>query len=155
MERAPRAPDGRAMRVRDVMTSRPFTIRRDKRLQAVQSMLEWGAFRHVPVVDEHGFLVGVVSQTDVLKASASELDPDTPRAQRCLQLASVAVERVMRGEVVTADPDETVAEAAARMLRLRIHCLPVVELGRVVGIVTARDLLGVVADQPAVDPAVR
>lgn len=132
------------MRVRDLMTERPITIRRDKRMQAVHSILEFGNFRHVPVVDEHGFLVGIVSQTDLLAASASVLDPATPRAQRDLLLAGIAVERAMQTDVVTIDPEATVIAAARSMRQHRVNCLPVVEQGKLVGIVTAFDLLGVV-----------
>jgi len=143
------------MFVRDVMTKSPFTIRLDKRLQAVHSMLEWGAFRHVPVVDEHNFLVGVVSQTDVLKASASEFDGTTPRVERDQLLAGIPVTRVMQRGVVTAAPDDLVADAAFSMMHHRVNCLPVVERGRVVGIVTAVDLLGVVAGEaPAQQPGI-
>jgi CBS domain-containing protein len=140
------------MFVRDVMTKKPFTIRNDKRLQAVSALFEWGKFRHVPVVDEHDVLVGVVSLTDVLKASSSELDPAKPAEQRRLELAWVPVSRAMTADVVTVAPDERIAVAASRMLEFKIDCLPVVERGRVVGIVTAFDLLGVVAGQP-VGPA--
>lgn len=132
------------MRVRDVMTERPITIRRDKRMQAVHTILELGHFRHVPVVDEHGTLVGIVSQTDLLAASASVLDPAVPRAQRDLLLGGIAVERAMQPNVVTIDPDATVMAAARSMRRNRVNCLPVVERGKLVGIVTAFDLLGVV-----------
>ena len=134
------------MRVSDVMTSRPFTIRHDRRLQAVQSMLEWGAFRHVPVVDDHDFFVGIVSQTDVLRAAASELDPETPKVEREQQLAGIRIDSVMRSDVVTVDPDTPLREAAHRMQQERINCLPVIERGRCVGIVTAYDMLGVVAE---------
>ena len=130
------------MLVRDVMTENPQTIRRDKRMQAVNTIMEFGSYRHVPVVDENDFLVGVVSQTDLLAASASTLDPNTPRAERDLALGFVPVEKVMHTEVVTADPDMSVAEAASLMRSNRINCLPVVRAGHVVGIVTAFDLLG-------------
>lgn len=130
------------MLVADVMTEKPQTIRRDKRMQAVNTIMEFGSFRHVPVVDESGFLVGIVSQTDLLAASASTVDPDTPRAQRNQLLGFVPIEKVMKADVVTVAPDADVAEAASLMREHRISCLPVVKGCRVVGIVTAFDLLG-------------
>lgn len=142
----PRRADTSGMFVRDVMTSQPFTIRRDKRMRAVQDLMEWGRFRHVPVVDEHGFLAGIVSRTDLLAVSASVLDPTTPRAQREFLLAGVPIERVMRTDVVQVEPDCPVALAARHMREFGVSCLPVVEGGRLVGIVTAFDLLGVLAD---------
>lgn len=135
------------MRVRDLMTPQPQTIRSDKTLRVVQSMLEWGQFRHVPVVDEVGRLVGVVSLTDVLRASASEFDVDAPRAERELRLARVSVRQAMNEPAVAVDPETLVGDAARCMQHYRINCLPVVENERVVGIVTAFDLLGAVSRQ--------
>ena len=130
------------MLVADVMTEKPQTIRRDKRMQAVNTIMEFGSFRHVPVVDENDFLVGIVSQTDLLAASASTVDPDTPRAERNQLLGFVPIHKIMKTEVITVAPDADVAEAADLMLANRINCLPVVKGCHVVGIVTAFDLLG-------------
>ncbi len=127
------------------MTTKPRTIRRDKRMQAVHTIMDFGSFRHVPVVDENGYLVGIVSQTDLLAASASTMEPATPRAQRDLLLGFVPVEKVMQQDVVTAQPDMGVVEAAQLMREKRINCLPVIEGAHVVGIVTAFDLLGAIA----------
>jgi len=134
------------MRIAEVMTSKPFTIRRDKRLKVVQTIMEWGRFRHLPVVDQYDRLVGIVSQTDVLAASASTFDPETPRAQRELLLAEIPIEKVMQHNVIAADAAEPVAAAAKRMREHRVSCLPVVDKGKLVGIVTAFDLLAVLAD---------
>ncbi|MCA8948112.1 MAG: CBS domain-containing protein [Planctomycetes bacterium] len=123
------------------MTTNPQTIRRDKRMQAVNTIMEFGHFRHVPVVDENGFLVGILSQTDLLAASASTIDPATPRAERNQLLGFVPVEKIMQTDVVTADPEMDVVEAARLMREKRINCLPVLRAGHVVGIVTAFDLL--------------
>lgn len=131
------------MKIAEVMTRNPHTIRRDKRMQVVNTIMEMGNFRHVPVVDEHGALVGIVSQVNVLAVSASILDPATPLVQRNQLLAGIPVEKVMTADVIAVDPETSVKAAARCMREHRINCLPVVDRGRVVGIVTSSDMLRV------------
>ena len=137
------------MYVRDIMTLRPETIQADKNLQVVSSICEWGRFRHMPVVDGEGMLVGVISQTDLLRAAASNCEDDTPLVEREMRLGRILVGDVMNREPVTIDPETEVGTAARVMLRERINCLPVVDHGRPVGILTSFDLLALVAGEMA------
>ena len=130
------------MRVRDHMTAKVFTIRMDKKLLAVDEIMGWAHIRHVPVVDAQGGLVGLLSQRDVLRATLSDL-ASTP-VDRRNQLGHVSLSDVMRREVLTIRPDESVQSAARLMRRHKYGCLPVVEDGRLVGIITEHDLLEVV-----------
>ena len=137
------------MYVRDIMTARPRTIRSDSQLHVAQSLFEWGDFRHVPVVDDQGALLGIVSLTDVLRVSASELDESLPPAERVQQLAGVAITDVMNQQPITATPDMPVDEAARCMMRARVNCLPVVDRDQLVGIVTSFDMLGLIGRTPS------
>jgi CBS domain-containing membrane protein len=130
------------MRVRDHMTAKVFTIPMDKRLLAVDYIMGWAHIRHVPVVDAQGKLVGLLSQRDVLRTTLSDL-ASTP-VDRRNQLGHVALADVMRREVLTIGPDESVQEAARLMRKHKYGCLPVVECGRLAGIITEHDLLAVV-----------
>ena len=130
------------MHVRDHMTAKVFTIRMDKKLLAVDEIMGWAHIRHVPVVDEKGKLVGLLSQRDVLRATLSDL-ASTP-VDRRNQLGHVSLAEVMRREVLTIGPDENVQMAARMMRKHKYGCLPVVQDGRLVGIVTEHDLLAVV-----------
>ena len=83
---------------------------------------------------EHGRLAGIITERDLARALADGVDPvETP------------VARYMTGDPVTIGPDSEVAEAAATMLELGVRHLPVFEEGRVVGMVSARDLLSLEA----------
>jgi CBS domain-containing membrane protein len=134
------------MHVRDHMTAKVFTIRIDKRLLAVDEIMGWAHIRHVPVVDAQGHLLGLISQRDVLRASLSEL-ASTP-VDRRHQLGRVAITDVMRREVLTIGPGEPVQTAARLMRDHKYGCLPVVEGGRLVGIISEHDLLTVVERLP-------
>jgi CBS domain-containing protein len=130
------------MHVRDHMTAKVFTIRMDKKLLAVDEIMGWAHIRHVPVVDEKGKLVGLLSQRDVLRATLSDL-ASTP-VDRRNQMGHVSLADVMRREVLTIGPDESVQSAARLMRKNKYGCLPVVQDSRLVGIITEHDLLAVV-----------
>jgi CBS domain-containing protein len=131
------------MLVRDCMTVQVFTIRSDKKLVAVREIMNWAHVRHVPVVDGHGKLIGIVSHRDLLHAAISSA-AEVSEVERTRHLWKVAIEPIMRTDVQTIGPDDPVSKAALLMRCSKIGCLPVVADGRLVGIITEYDLLGIV-----------
>ena len=96
----------------------------------------------MPVVDEKGKLVGLLSQRDVLRSTLSDLA--STQVDRRNQMGHVTLAQVMRREVLTIGPDEPIQQAAHLMRQHKYGCLPVVEAGRLAGIITEHDLLAVV-----------
>lgn len=137
------------MSVRQIMTTKLFTIRSDKKLFAAGEIMNWAHTRHVPVVDAQGRLEGIVSHRDVLRASISAVDTRIAEAEKKQHLTQITVAQVMQKPAHTIRPDATIREAAAALRAFRIGCLPVVEEGKLIGLVTAHDLLGVIAHLPA------
>ena len=131
------------MLVRDCMTTQVFTIRSDKMLVAVREIMNWAHVRHVPVVDVHGTLVGIVSHRDLLHAAISSAT-QVSEVERTRHLWKLSIEPIMRTNVQTISPDDSVSKAALLMRRSKIGCLPVVADGKIVGIITEHDLLAVV-----------
>lgn len=135
------------------MTRDPVTIGPKERVAAAARMLREGQIRHLPVVDDDDRLVGIISERDLRGAAFSSvlwahLSP-TLRArfeQAHRALEEIEVGGVMTWHPVTATPDATLAEAAAQMFERRIGCLPVVEGGRLVGLLTEADALAALAD---------
>jgi CBS domain-containing protein len=136
------------MLVRDVMTENVLTTVADTPLKVVaQRMLEYG-ISGLPVVDGDR-VVGVVSETDILFKERVAPDrkglldwlvhygEDPPLAKLEARTAGQA----MTTPAVTVAPGRSIADAAALMLDLRIDRLPVVDAGRLVGIVTRSDLV--------------
>ena len=99
-----------------------------------------GHVRHMPVV-RAGRLVGVVSERDLLRASLSELSSAFGSEQRRAFLQVVEIKRVMSSPPIVIDPDASVEEAALVMAERKIGCLPVVEGGRLIGMLTETDVL--------------
>ncbi|RDI95998.1 CBS domain-containing protein [Meiothermus sp. QL-1] len=121
------------MLVKDVMNSPVLTVEGQVSLEAAYHQMLRHNIRHIPVV-EAGRLVGMITDRDIRLATS----PFAPEGARPVQ---TPVREVMSRPVLTADPLDPVEEAARIMRERKIGALPVVEEGRVVGIVTGIDLL--------------
>lgn len=122
----------RARQIRGLLDGRPpVAVRSDDSLDmALQAML-WGRVRHLPVVDGQR-LVGVLSQREVLGY----------HVRVGARLAARApVKEIMSVPPITVGPDDTVASSVERMVQNRVGCLPVVDAGKLLGVVTRTDLL--------------
>lgn len=136
------------MKVKDVMTLDPLTIDPEAPLGTAMEIMRTKAVRHLPVVDETGRLVGIVTDRDLRQATfapalAEQLSLTAQRRLRGLgeALENLRVKDAMTWTVVTTDPDATIARAAVLMFEGRVGSLPVVEAGKLVGILTERDVL--------------
>lgn len=127
------------VRVSDIMTKEVRTLGRNDTLDLAQDLMAFERIRHLPVLDE-GLVVGVVSQRDLFRSGLAIALGYGERAQQRL-LKTLRVKEVMSEPPVTIAPDATVKEATRLMLEHKIGCLPVVERGALVGIVTETDLL--------------
>ncbi len=121
------------------MKTNVVTIPADDSLWVVKEIMEFGGTRHLPVV-RLGELVGVVSQRDLLRASLSNV-MGLPAAEQKVFLEGVKISEVMSAPPISIDPDGTVQEAARTMAQKKIGCLPVLEDGKLVGLVTETDVL--------------
>src|SRR5579885_733359 len=109
-----------------------FTVRPEDLVDFAASVMTWRHIRHVPVEDDEGRLVGLVSHRDLLRLLGYGLhDKRDP----------VSVREIMKANPLTVAPDTPTLEAIEIMRRERVGCLPVVERGTLVGIVTAQDFL--------------
>ena len=128
--------------VRSWMTPNPVTVTSDTSLPDAHKLMTDRKIRRLPVVDR-GKLVGIVTLGDVRGAQASEATSLSIFELNYL-LARLMVGRVMHQPVITVGPDATIAEAADLMLRHKIAGLPVVEHGKVIGILTESDIFRIV-----------
>lgn len=119
------------------MSTDLFTVRPDDLVDLAASMMQWKHVRHVPVEDDEGHLVGLVSHRNLLRllAGGSRNDKDAP----------LVVRSIMKPNPVSVTPDTPTLEAIEVMRRHKVGCLPVVKDEHLVGIVTAYDFLAVSA----------
>ncbi len=121
------------MFVRDCMTRDPVTIRPESDPLAAVALLKCGDFRRLPVVDADGKLVGIVAHNDLEVFLSKAGSPGIIKRQH-------RVDQVMSHAVLTVAPDCPLEEAASLMVERKIGSLPVVDDGRVVGIITETDI---------------
>jgi CBS domain-containing protein len=127
--------------VSEVMQREVATLEESERLDLADDIMRLGRVRHMPVVDGSR-VKGIVSQRDLFAASLSKTIDFEPTERRAF-LHAIDVSEVMSQDVKCVSPDTTLREAARRMLRHGIGCLPVVEDDTLVGLVTETDLLRV------------
>lgn len=123
----------------DLMTPDPLTVTETTSLHAVVEAMRVARVRHLPVV-RGGRLIGLVSQRDVLAASLSCL-ADVEASEREALLAGIPVSDVMVRDVVTVGSQDDLEDAVNLLLVHKFDCLPVVDDGALVGIVTATDFM--------------
>jgi acetoin utilization protein AcuB len=123
--------------VKDIMHRDVVTVNPDTRLSHVLRLLQPRGFRHVPVIEKEA-LVGIISDRDVKQALAS-LTGAGPELERARE--GLAASDIMGRTVTTIAPMHTVEEAGRLMTTQKISALPVVDGGRLVGIVTETDVL--------------
>ncbi len=121
--------------VKDSMTREIVTLAPDETAKTALALCRERRIRHLPVLNE-GRLVGIVSDRDLRSATPAFGDPERAEA-----LQRVLVEDVMAREVVSALPDDPIEHAANTMREHKIGCLPVVEAGELVGIITTSDVM--------------
>ena len=136
------------MKVKDVMAKDPFTIDPEAPLGTAMDVMRTKELRHLPVVDEAGQLIGIITDRDLRHAAfgpavAEYLSRSTQRRMRQIgeTLEDLRVRDVMTWVVVTTHPNTSLPHAALLMFERRVGSLPVVEDGKLVGMLTERDLL--------------
>jgi len=127
------------------MSREVHTVKRNDELAIADELMKQKRVRHLPVLDEDGEVCAVVSQRDLFRGALLRALGYGSRAEE-LMLKQVAVKEAMSTEIQTTAPDTPVADAARVMIERKIGCLPVIENGRLVGIVTETDFVRLVAE---------
>lgn len=134
------------MLVRDVMTTTVVTARPDMRVKRAIELLDEHQVTALPVVDDDGDLVGVVSEADVLRDAVL---PDRRTREIPVRTdgrtSSLRVRDVMTAHPMSVAADADLSVAAGVLVDTAIKSLPVVDGERVVGIVSRRDVIAVLA----------
>lgn len=147
---------------RDIMTREVISISPEASVEDLARLLDKHRISGVPVLEKNGGLAGVVTQTDLVQRSRDlELPPalnildlhlflETPShfQKRLEKLLGDRVRDVMTPNPVTIAPDTPVKDIALLMDTKKVHTLPVVEQGKLLGIVGKLDLIRALARPP-------
>lgn len=127
------------MLVKDRMTANPVAVTPGTAFPEAFRLLRERRIHHLPVVDEDGGLIGVVAQTDLMRASPSVTSPVNVFEASYL-LANMHIQDVMSSPPITVHEEAPLEEAARVMVEKQISCLPVMREGKLVGIITETDI---------------
>jgi CBS domain-containing protein len=124
------------MIVKDVMSSPAITVEENAPANRVAELMDKHALGCIIVTNKEGKPVGIITERDlVLRVLSKNVKPDTVKA-----------DEVMTSPLITVEPDATIAETARRMSRLNIRRLGVIYKGQLVGIISSKDVLGVMPE---------
>ncbi len=137
------------MLVKDVMTTNVRTARRDTRIRDVAILMCFHRISGLPVVDDDGAIVGVISEKDVLRAMYPKVDEalrlaQTPHFEELeaeyRDVLNLHVESLMSQRVFTVAPTDPILRAVSVMFAHKIRRIPVADHGRLVGILSVGDV---------------
>ncbi|MCL4683941.1 CBS domain-containing protein [Myxococcota bacterium] len=125
-------------RVADVMTRAVQTLSTDAAIRDAEALFDAHDFDALPVVSDEGGLAGIVSKLDVLRAYVFTSESIVPRYD---EIRKRPVRTIMTLQPLTIAPDQPLTRALEMLAATRVKSLPVVEQGRLVGIVAREDVI--------------
>ena len=147
---------------RDIMTTEVLTVSPETSISDLSKTLENRKIGGLPVVDKDGRLVGVITQSDLVeRARDLELPPainildlhiylqiPSHLLQRVEKMLGTTVGDCMTRDPVTVAPDTPVSQIAALMAKQKVHTIPVLKEGKIVGVIGKMDLVRAMAQEP-------
>jgi CBS domain-containing membrane protein len=134
--------------VEDVMSKDVFTLERNDKLSIADDVMKQRRIRHIPVLDREGELCGIITQRDLFRGILLRSLGFGSRAEDKM-LDSLSVKDAMHEDIITTSPDTPLADAARQMLASKVGCLPVVDGGRLVGLISEADFVKQIAGPDA------
>jgi CBS domain-containing protein len=142
-------------RAKDIMTRDVITVTKDQTVNQVIEILMDKNISGLPVVDENGNVIGIVTEGDLIYRSKKLeipryftildsyifLDNTKKMEEQIRKMVGYRVEDIMTKNVVVVDSEETVEEIATIMTKKNVNRVPVIKDGMLVGIVTRRDII--------------
>ena len=127
------------LKVKHIMTQDMVTLQADEDIDLAQTVMQMGKIRHLPVVDDGGQLLGLVTHRDLLRAQVKSLlgmnSATNPTG------GVIHARDIMTAGVNTISPEAAVLEAAKLLKEHTLGCLPVVLDGKLIGMLTEADFL--------------
>lgn len=143
------------MLAKDIMNCDVVTVKEEDTVENVIKLLLENNISGVPVVDEEGTVIGIVTEGDIIFRSKKLHIPtyftildsyifleSTKNLENDIRkMAAYRVKEVMTKKVITVEQDETIEEIATLMTTKKINRIPIVDKGKIVGIVSRRDII--------------
>ena len=148
------------LKAKDVMTKDVITVRRETSVRDLVRLFTERRISSVPVVDDHGDLIGVVSETDLIEQDKNlhiptvvsifdwviYLESDKRFEKELQKMTAQTVGEIFSEEVFSVTPETPVSEVADIMSSKKVHAVPVVDGTRLVGVIARIDLIRTMVD---------
>ncbi|MEM7484901.1 MAG: CBS domain-containing protein [Bacteroidota bacterium] len=126
--------------VSEIMTKDLITLTVNNDLVSAEELFKKHNIRHIPVVDKDN-VVGMLSYTDLLRISFADAVDEDEETVDTMVYNLFSISQVMARDVVSVSSSTTIKEVAQFLSQKEFHALPVVDEGKLVGIVTTTDLI--------------
>lgn len=128
------------LKVKDLMTKPVFSLKENDSLHNARSLMDLQRIRHIPIVTVDNIFTGLITHRDILSATISQLAELDPETQKEID-SGIPIREIMRTDIATVGENTPLKEAAQTLLNHKYGCLPVVEEGELIGILTEADFL--------------
>ncbi len=129
------------IRIKGLLNKKVITADQNENLKSIISLMNENGVNHIPIVNEEGLLVGILSKHDIYRNLLKLSMKTTGETYSEISLNTVLAKEIMTMEPVRLSPQSSVNLAAEILMQGRFHAVPVVENERIVGIVTSKDIL--------------
>lgn len=132
--------------VSEIMSTKLITVKTDQSLYEAEKLFNRHSIRHIPVVDKNERLVGIISHTDLLRISFSDLDESDESIVPVIY-EMYSIPQLMTRVPVFVEDNTSIKETAEILAQQSFHSIPVLDKGKLVGIVTTTDMINYLLDQ--------
>ena len=132
--------------VSEIMTKNVITINTSDTLYTAESLFKNNKIRHIPVVSGES-IIGMLSYTDLLRISFADAVDDDEENVETVVYNMFTIEQVMAKNIISVEVDTTIKEVAEILAKKEFHAVPVLDDGKLVGIVTTTDLINYLLEQ--------
>jgi CBS domain-containing protein len=143
------------LKAKDIMTKEVITVQPETEVARAAKMLLEHHINGLPVVDKEGYLKGILCQSDLIVQQRKIplpsffiiLDSFVPLSssknieKELQKMSAITVKEAMTPDPITVDPETSLEDIATLMVKHKIHTLPVLDQGRIVGIIGKEDIL--------------
>ena len=126
--------------VNEIMSAKVITLKASDSLSTARKLMREEDIRHIPIVDDNHFPVGIVTHRDILRALDSEIDSNHEQSS---DKNSILLEQIMSQKISYVRPSDPLRVAGLKLQKNKYGCLPVMDNDKLAGIITDSDFVDV------------
>lgn len=129
-----------------IMTKKVITVNNNDELETAEQIFKTKHIRHIPVI-KNNMVIGMLSYTDLLRISFADAVDEDEGYIDTVVYNMFTIEQVMAKNLVSVNSQQSIKEVAQLLASKEFHAIPVIDNGKLMGIVTTTDLINYLLDQ--------